>query len=120
MDAAKRLLCRLDELQDPGSRGFQVHAGDERREIFVVRKAGQAYAYRNACPHTGASLEWTPDQFLDYDNMFIQCAIHGAIFLIETGECVRGPCVGRHLIPVAVDLVDGELLLAESGIPRRR
>ncbi len=27
----------------------------------------------------------------------IQCATHGALFLIESGECVAGPCAGQFL-----------------------
>jgi nitrite reductase/ring-hydroxylating ferredoxin subunit len=27
----------------------------------------------------------------------IQCAHHGALFLIENGECVTGPCAGQSL-----------------------
>jgi len=27
----------------------------------------------------------------------IQCATHGALFLIESGECIAGPCAGQSL-----------------------
>ncbi len=100
-------LCALTDIADPGSRGFDLDLGDERPlRLFVVHKGGQFNAYVNRCPHTGAPLEWTPDQFLDYDNSFVQCAMHGALFRPEDGYCVRGPCVGSHLEPLTLAMDD--------------
>ena len=72
-----------------------------------MRRGGDVFGYLNRCPHTGAPLDWTPGQFLDQSGELIQCAMHGALFLIGTGECVRGPCVGTSLDPVPVALKDG-------------
>jgi len=90
-------LCALDDLDCPGSRGFALETPEGILELFVVRRGHGVYAYRNSCPHTGATLEWLPDRFLDADGDLIQCGLHGALFLIESGECVRGPCVGAFL-----------------------
>jgi nitrite reductase/ring-hydroxylating ferredoxin subunit len=35
------------------------------------------------------------------------CAAHGAIFEIETGICVAGPCPGARLRPLPVRLSSG-------------
>lgn len=86
-------LCAPDEVAEGQSRGFEA-AGEQ---LFAVRKDGQLYAYRNRCPHRGIPLEWLPDQFLDHSASLIQCATHGALFLIESGECVAGPCAGQSL-----------------------
>lgn len=86
-------LCAPDEVAEGQSRGFEI-AGEK---LFAVRKDGQLYAYRNRCPHRGIPLEWLPDQFLDTSASLIQCATHGALFLIESGECVAGPCAGQAL-----------------------
>ncbi|WP_043089838.1 Rieske (2Fe-2S) protein, partial [Pseudomonas aeruginosa] len=69
---------------------------DERR-LFAVRRDGRAYVYLNRCPHRGIPLEWQPDAFLDDSASLIRCASHGALFLIESGECVAGPCAGERL-----------------------
>lgn len=101
-------LCRLDDIDDPGSRGFDVDTGGELPlRLFVVYRSGELNAYRNKCPHTGAPLEWMPDQFLDVDNSFIQCAIHGALFRPEDGFCLRGPCVGQSLQRIESCVEDG-------------
>jgi nitrite reductase/ring-hydroxylating ferredoxin subunit len=87
------LLCPADQLAEGQSRGFEI--GGEK--LFAVRKDGQVHVYRNRCPHKGISLEWLPDQFLDASASLIQCATHGALFLIDSGECVAGPCAGQSL-----------------------
>ena len=86
-------LCAPNELTEGQSRGFAV----TELKLLVVRREGQVYAYQNRCPHRGIPLEWQPDQFLDHSNSLIQCATHGALFLIESGECVAGPCSGQSL-----------------------
>lgn len=66
-------------------------------KLLAVRRAGQVYVYRNRCPHRGVALEWHADEFLDPSASLIQCATHGALFLIESGECIAGPCEGKSL-----------------------
>jgi ketohexokinase len=101
-------LCRLEDLEDPGSRGFQVRLADGTEvACFVVRVGDQAFAYHNRCPHTGAPLEWHPHQFLDVSGGSIQCALHGALFARDTGRCLQGPCAGDALSPLPVAVLDG-------------
>lgn len=95
-------LCRLDEIPDPGGRGFKIRLGDGEQEIFVIRRGEQIHGYVNSCPHTGVCLDWQPDQFLTSDNKLIVCSMHGAQFRIEDGLCVSGPCRGDALSPVKV------------------
>lgn len=87
-------LCSSDDLAEGHSRGFTL-AGNA---LLLVRREGRVYAYRNRCPHRGIPLEWQPDQFLDVSGSLIQCATHGALFVIESGECVAGPCAGQSLV----------------------
>jgi nitrite reductase/ring-hydroxylating ferredoxin subunit len=98
------LICALDRLSDPGSYGFSLTVGSERIEGFVVRRDGEYFAYRNSCPHTGSPLDWIDHQFLDIEGALIQCAVHDARFLIDTGECIAGPCPGQSLeaLPIRV------------------
>ena len=91
-----KFLCAGVELADASSRGFDI----DGQKLFAVRRGGQVYVYINRCPHRGVGLEWKPDQFLDPSNSLIQCATHGALFLIEDGECVAGPCAGQSLTAI--------------------
>ncbi len=100
-------VCRIQDLDDPGSLEAELASAGENSAIFVVRVRGLISAYVNRCPHTGAPLNWLPDQFLDYAGELIQCATHGALFHPLDGECVRGPCLGQFLQPLRVEVRQG-------------
>lgn len=102
-------LCRVEDLADPGSKGFVV-AG---KQVFAVRQGQQCFVYLNRCPHRGIPLEWVPDQFLDSSGRLIQCASHGALFLPESGECVAGPCSGQQLVALRSHIDAGQLWLTD-------
>lgn len=104
-------LCAVEAIPEVGARGFTVRMNGREMDLFVVRFAGEVRAYRNSCPHTGISLNWIPDQFLDAECRLIQCSMHGALFQPLTGECIRGPCRGEFLEPVPVLVEDGMILL---------
>lgn len=114
MSSTLCLICRCEELADPGTQEFELHIADTVVMGFILHWRGQWYAYRNSCPHTGATLNWMPDQFLDIDREFIQCSIHGALFRPQDGFCIYGPCAGRSLEPLPL-VIDG----AEICIDRR-
>ncbi|MDB6143647.1 MAG: iron-sulfur cluster-binding protein Rieske family [Pseudomonas sp.] len=92
-----KFLCAAEYLSEARSRGFDI----DGIKILAVRREGQAFVYQNRCPHRGVPLEWQPDEFLDASASLIQCATHGALFLIESGECVAGPCAGQSLNVIA-------------------
>ena len=108
----------LDEVPEAGSKAYEVTAGGGVRHLlFVVRKRDQLYAYRNRCPHIGVTLEWMPDEFLDVDRDYIQCAMHGALFAIEDGLCLRGPCLGQSLQSVPLARRGGEWFIDLDSAP---
>ena len=106
-------VCELAELEDPGAKGF-VLAADWPVHGFVVRKGERAYAYINACPHEGRPLHWKPDAFLTRDRSLIMCAAHGALFEMETGLCVGGPCPGARLRGLPARVAGGLVDVAET------
>lgn len=111
-----RALCRVDEIPDGGARGFGPAPGGFTG-LFAVRRGTSVFVYVNACPHIGASLDWGPDRFLTADGAHIVCANHGALFGIEDGACIRGPCVGDRLEAVAVRIIDGVILVpGDAGL----
>ena len=108
-----RALCRLDDIADPGAKGFVFGDGAAREEIFVVRQGGAVYGYVNSCPHQGTPLEFLDDRFLTADKTLILCSTHGARFAIATGDCVAGPCAGRSLRRVRVEIENGAVALTD-------
>ena len=111
-----RALCRLDDIPDGESRGFDPANGGFTG-LFAIRRGNTVYAYVNSCPHIGVPLDWTPHRFLTRDGRRIICATHGAEFRIETGECTTGPCLGDHLEAVMIEIKDGVVLVpADAGL----
>jgi nitrite reductase/ring-hydroxylating ferredoxin subunit len=102
------VLCRFDELAENASRGFTLE-GTPPLGVFIVRLQGRVYAYRNSCPHTGVTLDWLPDQFLNEERSLIQCSTHAALFQIDDGLCIAGPCAGARLSAVPVVVIDGSV-----------
>jgi nitrite reductase/ring-hydroxylating ferredoxin subunit len=92
-----KFLCPAEHVPEAQSRGFDL----DGVKLMAIRREGQVYVYQNRCPHRGVPLEWQPDEFLDASGSLIQCATHGALFLIESGECVAGPCAGQSLNAIA-------------------
>jgi nitrite reductase/ring-hydroxylating ferredoxin subunit len=108
----KRVICALDELDDTGARGFTLGEGEWPLRGFVVRKGEAIRAFVNHCPHAGFPLNWQPDVFLvPGGGNLIRCMMHGALFEIESGDCVAGPCMGLALQPLAIHVRDGYVLL---------
>lgn len=108
------LICRLDEISDPGCRGFDLHIRGEALSGFLVLKDAQLFAYVNACPHTGSPLDWVEHQFLDMDQEFIQCAVHDARFEVHSGLCIAGPCTGDSLKTLDVIQKDDAIYLQSA------
>lgn len=105
-------LCAVNDIPEGGSKGFDIGDG---HSCFAVRHDDQIYVYRNRCPHLGVELEWVEDQFLDADGALIQCATHGALFLIDNGHCVGGPCLGESLQAMTFVIEQGDILLSGDG-----
>ena len=107
------LLCPFEALSDPGSKGFTIERDGVPEEIFLVRRGEAVYGYRNSCPHTGGPLDWKPDEYLDDELAYIMCATHAALFRIEDGYCIAGPCKRQSLAPVAIAVKGGAVYLAD-------
>lgn len=105
-----QVLCALDDIPDGGSIGILPNARG-RDQGVLVRKGGRVFGYVNNCPHYDrAPLGWKKNEFLDGSGEHIMCAAHGALFRIEDGECVIGPCMGRALTALDVTVENGQVL----------
>lgn len=109
-----RVICPLHELGDPGAKGFTMGEGDWPLRGFVVRRGQTVRAYVNHCPHAGFPLNFAPDQFLAPGAPLILCYMHGAVFEIENGECVSGPCEGLSLRALPVKVTGGYVMLDDD------
>lgn len=116
-------LCGVEEIPDGTARGFSFGSGIDRREIFVYRRGEMVLGYDNACPHQGTPLNFLPDRFLTEEDDAFLCTTHGAQFRIETGFCLMGPCQGKSLRKIELQVEDGAVFwvhpsLSPAGLPR--
>jgi nitrite reductase/ring-hydroxylating ferredoxin subunit len=111
----ERVVCRLTELEAYGARAFTIGGGDWPLRGFVVRAGATLYAYVNRCPHAGHPLNLLPGRFLTPDGALVLCSSHGALFEKQTGLCVAGPCAGRSLTPVPLEIRSGFVMLADGA-----
>ncbi len=111
-----RALCRLEDIPDGESRGFDPAPGGFTG-LFAIRRGDVVYAYVNSCPHIGVPLDWMPHRFLTRDGSKIICAVHGAEFRIDTGECTTGPCLGDFLEAVCTMVLGGVIWVpTDAGV----
>lgn len=100
-------LCELSALPDPGARNFVLQIGSAYFHGFLVRQGQTIVGYADRCPHANLPLARELDRYLTPDGSLISCAWHGALFRIDDGHAVAGPCPGASLTPWPVHLEAG-------------
>ena len=110
--AAGAVLCPLDEIASPGARGFRFRVGEALFAGFVVRRGAEVVGYVDSCPHAGWPLAGPSGRFLTREGDLILCGGHAALFRIEDGACVAGPCDKLGLIPWPVTVAKGQVVAA--------
>jgi nitrite reductase/ring-hydroxylating ferredoxin subunit len=107
----KYLVCELDEIKALSCLAWEIVINNSAIQCFLVYHENNVVSYLNRCPHTGVNLDWVPNQFLNSNNEFIQCATHGALFKIDNGLCVQGPCLGDKLQMIKNEIIDNKIYL---------
>ncbi|MFN3498355.1 MAG: Rieske (2Fe-2S) protein [Pannonibacter indicus] len=108
-------LCREEEIAEAEAKGFGP-LGSYRRKIIVLRHQGALRAWLDSCPHysTGTPMAWKTDAYLNGEGTHLACHSHGALFDMDTGECVIGPCLGQQLTPVSIAVTPAGEIFAED------
>ena len=106
------MLCTFAELAPTGCREFRLGGGDWPLRGFVVRAGEQVRAYVNRCPHQLYRMNVLPDDLLSADRRYILCEMHDALFEKDSGRCIAGPCLGRSLWTLPIQIDAGRVLLA--------
>jgi len=102
----------LDLVPDGGARNFVLQMKAGRFHGFVVRRGAAVHGYVDRCPHMGLPLAQELDRYLTPDGGLIACSWHAALFRVEDGACVGGPCAGARLTPWPVTVEGGTIVTA--------
>lgn len=105
-------LGPLTLIPDGTARNFVLEMRAGRFHGFVVRRGDSVHGYVDRCAHMALPLAQQLDQYLTPDGGLIQCSWHGALYRIDTGECVGGPCTGARLQPWPVTVIEGAITTA--------
>ena len=105
-------LIALEHLADGAFAEVEASLGDDAESLVLYRDGDAVRAWLNVCPHAGRRLDWAPGQFLKSKDGSLVCAVHGASFELQRGECVAGPCRGESLRTVAVEVREGAVWLS--------
>ena len=96
---AKVRVCKAEDLK-PGM-ALRVETGEEPVAVYNVD--GEFYAIADTCSHEESSLS---EGYVDED--IVECAKHGAMFHIPTGE-VRSLPATRNVRSFGTVVEDGDL-----------
>jgi nitrite reductase/ring-hydroxylating ferredoxin subunit len=105
-------LGPLDLIAEGTARNFVLEMKAGRFHGFAVRSGDTVSGYVDRCPHMGLPLAQQLDAYLTGDKRMIQCSWHGALFRIEDGMCVGGPCTGAALTAWPLEVRDGAIYTA--------
>lgn len=103
-------IARLSQLETQPSLGVTLPDG---RRLFLVSVHGVVSAFVNRCPHQQVPLNWDDASFLEAGGELIQCGVHGALFLPETGNACSAPARGAFRAAADLSRCRGQHSLGE-------
>lgn len=96
---------------DPSTSDFSIKIKGKIIKGFVVRKGKGFYAYQNLCKHLPVTLDLNDNSFFNHDKTLLQCQMHGALYEMESGLCVGGPCEGATLKVLPLQETETQLII---------
>lgn len=87
--------------------------GFPREAMVIEDMTGVVRAFINECKHLPIPLDAGSGEYLTEDGMFFLCSTHGAMYRVDDGYCIEGPCQGSSLNPLPVVIENGRVFLKE-------
>ena len=111
-------VAKLSDIEEGSATNAVIELADGHRHLILTRKADEVNVFLNSCPHTGVRLDWKVGVFLTVDKAHLQCSTHGALFELDSGFCVAGPCINQCLVKLQTKVYDQAIYVnALESIP---
>jgi nitrite reductase/ring-hydroxylating ferredoxin subunit len=93
------------------ARGRFVRVGGGPETFLVGRVEAGWRAYANVCRHRALPLDLGASSPMSDDGRHLLCHQHGALYRLDDGKCMMGPCAGEWLTQVPVTQHEDALAL---------
>lgn len=117
------VLAHLNDIPEAGAMEWKCEV-PELISILLFKLNDQVFAYRNTCPHQGRPLGLGRSGpggnqrfYFDAEQRLV-CPHHGALFQMDSGECVAGPCRGGFLKSLAIRVENEQVILNKDLLIR--
>lgn len=110
-----QILCGVEEIPDGQCKEIRYGEGAYALSILVHRSGTGFKAYVNRCPHFSLPLNVSPGQFVMLEGARVMCALHGAVFRLDNGNCEAGPAATSFLESVEVIVRGGSVCIADKA-----
>lgn len=116
MSKEQNFLCNLDDIEDGHTRRAIFPGQSNQQTMILVRDGERAYAFENLCPHYNLPLDFKGDDFKHPERNLIRCKNHQALFRMNDGVCVEGPCKGKRLKVVEIEVIDRRIYFSPQPV----
>ncbi|NQZ31382.1 MAG: Rieske 2Fe-2S domain-containing protein [Oceanospirillaceae bacterium] len=106
-------LCTTNQLFLEKTNSVAITSVDHRFIIVSVKQ--EIFVYKNSCPHLHKALNTQGGNVLTQDGSFIRCSRHNALFTLDQGLCIRGPCNASKLSKQDFVVRNNEVSIKEKG-----
>lgn len=81
--------------------------GRPRIALVLRDESEQLRAYLNRCRHLPIPIDGGSGRYLSDNRRHLLCGTHGARYRLDDGMCIEGPCQGKALEPIVIEVAHG-------------
>jgi nitrite reductase/ring-hydroxylating ferredoxin subunit len=107
-------VCARGELTQGMVRALELPRGSDgrpREALVLLGGDGEPRAYLNRCRHLPIPIDGGSKRYLTERGEHLLCGTHGALYRLDDGVCVAGPCLHLALEKLPILEENGMLYL---------
>ena len=87
-----------------------------REAMVLLGNDGEPRCYLNECRHLPIPIDMGSKRYLTQNKQHLLCGTHGALYRLDDGVCVTGPCLSLALESIPLIEEDGVLYVDVSAL----